>query len=106
MSRPGQATGDIIIIDWDNQVWGFRERDLLFIAPEHRLAFEVGYGPLNEMTEVGRYVHADWLLQDLLDCFSRLLSPELSSSERAWAVDCVGNTVPMMRTFLQRRYAL
>ena len=92
------ASGDLTIIDWDNPMWGPRERDLLFIAPEDRPAFEVGYGPIEEVPEVARYVHADWLLQDLLDCFSRLLSPELSLLDRAWVLDSIATIVPRMRT--------
>lgn len=95
------ATGDLTIIDWDNPAWGPRERDLLFIAPDNRLAFEVGYGPLDEVPEVARYVHADWLLQDILDCFSRLLPPNLMSSERDWAIDCISSLAARMHTFLE-----
>lgn len=97
------STGDLTIVDWDGPVWGPRERDLLFIAPEDRPAFEVGYGPLDEITEVARYFHADWLLQDVLDCFSRLLSSELAPLERAWALDCIESIVPRMRSFLEQR---
>ena len=93
------STGDLTIIDWDNPIWGPRERDLLFIAPEDRPAFEVGYGPLDEIPEVARYVHADWLSQDLLDCFSRFLSPELANLERAWALETIANIVPRMLAF-------
>ena len=98
-----QSNGDLIIIDWDNPMWGPRERDLLFIAPEDRPAFEVGYGPLEEIHEVARYVHADWLLQDLFDCFSRLLSPNLALLESAWALDTIATLVPRMRTFFEKR---
>lgn len=96
------STGDLTIIDWDNSIWGLRERDLLFIPPENRHAFELGYGPLKEMPEVARYVHADWLLQDLLDCFSRLRSPDLTLQERTWAVHCINRIVPKMRTLLEQ----
>lgn len=97
------SSGALTIIDWDNSLWGLRERDLLFIGPEHRPAFEVGYGPVDEVPEAARYVHADWLLQDLLDCFSRLLSPELSQSDYAWLLQTVADIVPQMRAFLEEK---
>ena len=97
------STGDLTIIDWDGAAWGPRERDLLFVGPEDRPAFAVGYGPLDEIPEVARYFHADWLLQDVLDCVSRLLSSELAPSERAWALDCIASIVPRMRSSLEQR---
>lgn len=93
------SSGDLTVIDWDNSLWGLRERDLLFIGPEHRPAFEVGYGPVHEVPEATRYVRADWLLQDLFDCFSRLLSPELSGREHVWLVETVADIIPRMSAF-------
>ena len=92
------APGMVWLIDWDFPMWAPPEKDLIFIAPEHRAQFERGYGALNLNELVMVYQTTNWLLQDLFDCVDRILFRSVAGTEeKRWAIDLAKCILSRMR---------
>ena len=84
-------------------MWAPPEKDLIFIQPEYRSQFQLGYGPLHLNEPVMEYQTANWLLQDLFDCVDRILFKSATGAqEKQWALALTRSILLRMRTIFLR----
>lgn len=89
-----QASGDFVVVDWDEALMAPRERDLMFVRggvggiDNDLSGFFEGYGDVDIDPVLIAFYRFDWVVQELADYGRRVfLMPELGDESRAAAND-------------------
>jgi len=81
-----EQRGRLAVVDWDGVLLAPRERDLMFVAGDHRARFLEGYGPVTLDPTIVAYYRWEWVVQELADYGGRVLDDRLGAETRRQAV--------------------